>query len=491
VTIKKPNELFNDALSVATSVAYTKKEISKLKEEIDSLKEERIVEYVEGPQGKEGPRGFMGPKGNRGEKGDKGDTGPQGEKGDKGDTGDRGERGETGEQGIQGLQGEQGPQGEKGDTGERGPQGEQGLQGIQGEKGDRGASGPMGPVGPKGDTGERGERGPQGEQGPVGPKGDKGDRGDQGLPGKQGSKGERGEKGDKGDPGPQGEKGDKGDPGKDPDFTAIQEEVNKFKEVLQKDVSDYKVRVNQVISKGFGGGNAGSGEVNLRFLDDVDTTNLANNRYLRFNSANNKFEFVAVSPGGGASDFSELSGFLDENQIDDQTINVSKFINDAGYITANDIPTIDLSEYLKIDNVIAGNNVTITSNGTHITINSTATGGGGAAGESLNLQFDNDNASAYKAVSLNANAETILASTLDLAQVDKVLGVLNNNGETVAFGVITNPSWNWVVEQSLYLGSNGNIVTTSTVDGAAFSLKIGTAISSTQMFVKIGTPIIL
>jgi hypothetical protein len=72
-----------------------------------------------------------------------------------------------------------------------------------------------------------------------------------------------------------------------------------------------------------------------------------------------------------------------------------------------------------------------------------------------------------------------------------VLGVLNNNGETVAFGVITNPSWNWVVEQSLYLGSNGNIVTTSTVDGAAFSLKIGTAISSTQMFVKIGTPIIL
>jgi hypothetical protein len=477
VTIKKPNELFNDALSVATSVAYTKKEISKLKEEIDSLKEERIVEYVEGPQGKEGPRGFMGPKGDRGEKGDRGDTGPHGEKGDKGNTGDRGERGETGEQGIQGLQGEQGPQGERGDTGERGPQGEQGLQGIQGEKGDRGASGPMGPVGPKGDTGERGERGPQGKQGPVGSKGDKGDRGDQGLAGKQGSKGERGEKGDKGDSGPQGEKGDKGDPGKDPDFTAIQEEVNKFKEVLQKDVSDYKVRVNQVISKGFGGSSSGGGEVNLRFLDDVDTTNLANNRYLRFNSANNKFEFVAVSPGGGgASDFSELSGFLDENQIDDQTINVSKFVNDASYITIN--------------NVIAGNNVTITSNGTHITINSTATGGG-AAGESLNLQFENDSASAYKAVSLNANAETILASTLDLAQVDKVLGVLDNNGETVAFGVITNPSWNWVVEQSLYLGANGDIVTTSTINGATFSLKIGTAISSTQMFVKIGTPIIL
>ena len=76
-------------------------------------------------------------------------------------------------------------------------------------------------------------------------------------------------------------------------------------------------------------------------------------------------------------------------------------------------------------------------------------------------------------------------------QVDKVLGVLDDEGETVAFGVITNPLWNWTSEQSLYLGANGNIVATSTVDGAAFSLKIGTAISATQAFIKIGTPIIL
>ena len=108
----------------------------------------------------------------------------------------------------------------------------------------------------------------------------------EGVPGKDG---ERGEKGDK---------GDKGDPGKDADFTAIQQEVNKFKEVLQKDVSDYKVKVNQAITKGFGGGSSGGGEVNLRHLDDVDTNNLANNRYLRYNASNNKFEFAAVSVAG-------------------------------------------------------------------------------------------------------------------------------------------------------------------------------------------------
>jgi hypothetical protein len=65
VTKKNPNDLITEALSVATSVAYTKKEISKLRNEIDSLKEERVVEVVEGPQGDQGPRGFMGPKGDR------------------------------------------------------------------------------------------------------------------------------------------------------------------------------------------------------------------------------------------------------------------------------------------------------------------------------------------------------------------------------------------------------------------------------------------
>ena len=54
-----------------------------------------------------------------------------------------------------------------------------------------------------------------------------------------------------------------------------------------------------------------------------------------------------------------------------------------------------------------------------------------------------------------------------------------------------NNSWSWTPEQSLFLGNNGQIVTTSTIDGAAFSLKIGYAVTPTQVFVKIGTPIIL
>ena len=122
--------------------------------------------------------------------------------------------------------------------------------------------------------------------------------------------------------------------------------------------------------------------------------------------------------------------------------------------------------------------------------NQANTGGAGAT-ESLNVIFDNSNASQYKIVALNANAETVLATSLEIGQIDRVLGVLDNAGETVTFGAITNPSWTWTPEQSLYLGSNGSIATTSTIDGAAFSLKIGYAISSTKAFIKIGTPVVL
>jgi hypothetical protein len=69
--------------------------------------------------------------------------------------------------------------------------------------------------------------------------------------------------------------------------------------------------------------------------------------------------------------------------------------------------------------------------------------------------------------------------------------VLDADGETVTSGLISNPAWTWLAEQPLFIGANGNIVTTSTVDGAAFSLKVGYAITPTIMFVKIGTPVIL
>ena len=125
-----------------------------------------------------------------------------------------------------------------------------------------------------------------------------------------------------------------------------------------------------------------------------------------------------------------------------------------------------------------------------IQVSTGSTGGGGVA-ESLNVEFGNNTGVAYKVVALDSTANTVLASASDITQVDKILGVLDSSGETVTFGSITNPSWTWTAEQSLYLGSNGDVVTTSTINGAAFSLKLGYAISATKAFIKIGTPIVL
>ena len=104
MTIKSNSQkdIISEALSVATSVAYTKKEIEKLKKELfnfieeQSSKQKTLVEYVEGPQGTQGPigpRGFIGQTGSQGPVGPKGDIGEQGLQGEKGDTGEVGPQG--------------------------------------------------------------------------------------------------------------------------------------------------------------------------------------------------------------------------------------------------------------------------------------------------------------------------------------------------------------------------------------------------------------
>ena len=296
LTKKEINTTLNDAVAIATSVAYTKKEIQKLKSLLEEKTKQPIVEYVEGPagaQGLRGPIGATGAQGERGLQGERGEVGPQGEKG---------EVGPQGNMGLEGPRGLKGDKGDKGDTGAVGPQGEQGIQGIagdrgeKGEKGDRGADGQNGLDGRDGQDGAIGPVGPtgaQGIQGERGPKGDKGDRGQDGKDGPQGPAGSAGEIG------PQGVQGIPGKDGKDADLKAIEQSINQFKEVLQKDITQYKAKVNTLISDRAGGGTHGSGEVNLRFLDDVDRDSIQDGYVLSFSESLQKFTFVEQASGGG------------------------------------------------------------------------------------------------------------------------------------------------------------------------------------------------
>ena len=80
MTKKEINTTLNDAVAIATSVEYTKKEVQKLKTELVSFLEEKtkqpIVEYIQGPAGTQGLRGPIGATGAQGERG------PQGERDD-------------------------------------------------------------------------------------------------------------------------------------------------------------------------------------------------------------------------------------------------------------------------------------------------------------------------------------------------------------------------------------------------------------------------
>jgi hypothetical protein len=626
---KKENNTLNDAVAIATSVAYTKKEIQKLKSLLEEKTKQPIVEYIEGPAGTQGLRGPIGATGAQGERGIKGNTGERGVQGFKG---------EVGPQGNMGLEGPRGLKGDKGDKGDQGIQGEVGPQGLHGDKGDtgdRGERGPQGDIGPQGvqgkdgrdgvdgQDGKDGAQGLKGQDGAAGPKGESGKDGQQGAIGPQGLQGIQGEKGDK---------GDKGDPGKDADLKAIEQSINQFKEVLQKDVTQYKAKVNTILSDR-GGGSSGGGEVNLRYLDDVDTTSLTDGYVLAFNESIQKFEFVAQSGGGGGtvdniartratnawntanSAYTQANSAYTQSNNAYVQANTATTLAQAAYnqantgggagtdtlarTTANTATTLAQSAFNKANTgtsqLVNGSSIVSLSNDDILTVpgpisglgnskldfttygsntayltttsddstalfmgleaaelyahttvqlrantagisqdwtfnadgtlrfpdNTTQTTAftgtaidslarntantattlaqaaynqantGGAASESLNVVFTNNNASSYKMVALNVTGETILASSLQLTQIDRILGVLNNAGQTVTFGSVTNPSWTWTPEQSLYLGDNGNIVTTSTIDGAAFSLKIGYAISSTKAFIKIGTPVVL
>ena len=488
MTKTENNTTLNDAVAIATSIAYTKKEVQKLKTELVSFLEEKtkqpIVEYTQGPAGTQGLRGPIGATGTQGERGQQGEIG---------ETGLQGEKGEVGPQGNMGLDGPQGLQGDKGDLGERGEKGEVGPQGMQGDKGDtgergeRGLQGDIGPQGVQGKDGRDGADGQTGKDGAQGSKGQDGSSGPKGAAGKDGKQGEIGPQGLQGPQGETGEKGDKGDPGKDADFKAIEQSINQFKEVLQKDVTQYKAKVNTIMSDRGGGGSHGGGEVNLRRLDDVDITNLTDGYVLAFNDSIQKFEFVAQSGGGGGTidTFARTranTAFTQANSAFAQA-NSATTLAQAAYNQANTGGAAGVDTLART----TANSATTLAQAAY---NQANTGGAGAT-ESLNVVFDNGNATQYKIVALNANAETVLATSLEIGQIDRVLGVLDNAGETVTFGAITNPSWTWTPEQSLYLGSNGGIATTSTIDGAAFSLKIGYAISSTKAFIKIGTPVVL
>ena len=265
-----------NAKVLATSLAFTKKEIQKLREDFSSYKINE--DNLKGPKGdkgdpgEKGERGFLGSQGEIGPRGPQGEQGLLGEQGPVGPKGEQGEKGDKGDRGLQGL------------TGKAGPQGLQGPVGLLGEQGPQGPIGPQGEVGSKGEKGDKGDTGERGQQGLQGEPGVQGEQGQQGIQGLQGPQGQRGEKGE---PGPRGLQGLPGEAGKD--GTTV--DLKPFKDEILEDLKGFKKNISASVSrKNLASGSSGSGEVRLEFLDDVQrSTAKVDGKFLKYDSSSGKF----------------------------------------------------------------------------------------------------------------------------------------------------------------------------------------------------------
>ena len=87
--------------------------------------------------------------------------------------------------------------------------------------------------------------------------------------------------------------------GKKTEADLINASLRKEIEVIKKSVSDFHKLVHDQSRKiALAGSSHGGGEVNLRYLDDIDRGSIATGNFLKYNASSKKFEFANVTSNG-------------------------------------------------------------------------------------------------------------------------------------------------------------------------------------------------
>jgi len=102
----------------------------------------------------------------------------------------------------------------------------------------------------------------------------------------------------------------------------------------------------------------------------------------------------------------------------------------------------------------------------------------------------------HRVVVLDSSDEAIYADHTILAHRDKVLGLTNgavaqgDEATIVTYGEVVEPSWNWTLDDPVFLGTNGML--TQVVPTTGFLQRVGFPNGApTKLFVDIDTPITL
>lgn len=289
------------------------------------------------------------------------------------------------------------------------------------------------------------------QKGDKGDRGEKGDRGDAGPPGERGLQGEAGPQGEQG---PQGERGEQGIPGKDG------ADGNDGISVTGAGIRDGQLEIalsdGAVVPVGRVVGSDGK--------DGADGRN--------------------GSDGSNGRDGRDGVDGSDGRGIE------SADLDNAGHLilTFTDGEQIDVGRVVGRDGKDGITQTVIRSGGSGGDSGAPAPAPAPAPAERLAL-IAAQPIIAYKVVTTDAQGRGIYADAGTAAHVDQVIGLAATaaqaGGEfSVADGgVVTNSGWNWSSGQPLFLGLNGDIVTQPV---GVFSLQIGFAKSSTEVFVRIG-----
>ncbi len=103
---------------------------------------------------------------------------------------------------------------------------------------------------------------------------------------------------------------------------------------------------------------------------------------------------------------------------------------------------------------------------------------------------------AYSAVRLGNDKKLYVSSNTTTINAVRTIGIalnggsLNDNINVVCMGLITNTSWSWTLNDSIYLAAN-SVGLTNTPPESGVLLLIGQAISTDSVYVHISTPSIV
>lgn len=125
-----------------------------------------------------------------------------------------------------------------------------------------------------------------------------------------------------------------------------------------------------------------------------------------------------------------------------------------------------------------------------------AQGPAGPAGASVEQFVAAEALGGHRAVKIDANGQAAYASNTDAASSSAFLGVTTGAAVMLDLvsvqraGAMTEGTWNWVVGQPVFLGTNG-LLTQTPPAAPAFSLVVGFATAPTTLFIAPREPVAL